>query len=212
MSYIEGIDYRQFEAFAARIKELDRHNMRQDWYDGIAEILVSGARPSADGFFMAKAMLNSRMTNCPKAGHGCIIVRDKTVVSDGYNGVPRGFPHPATCGRIDLPSGAGYSTCPVPCLHSETNAIYNAARLGARTEGASLYVTGEPCLGCSEAIIQAGISRVVFAGGRPMPDHPGLRLLYGLGVELAYMHRLPSESGFAYDRVECQSRPISQLS
>ncbi len=203
MSYIEGTDYQRFEDFAAQIDALDRHSTRQDWYDGMAELLVHGTRPTTQGFFMAKAMLNSRMTNCPKAGHGAIIVRDKTVVSDGYNGVPRGYPHPISCGRMDLPSGSAYHACAVPCLHSETNAIYNAARLGARTEGASLYVTGEPCLGCSEAIVQAGISRVIFAGGRPMAEHPGLRLLYGLGVELVYMYRLPSEAGFAYAQVEC---------
>lgn len=207
MSHIEGVDYTGFEEFADRIEAIDRGSTRQDWYESIAELLVQGARPSAHGFFMAKAMLNSRMTNCPKAGHGTIIVRDKTVVADGYNGVPRGFPHPTECGRMDLPSGASYHACAVPCLHSETNAIFNAARLGARTEGAMLYVTGEPCLGCSEAIVQAGISRVIFASGRPMAEHPGLRLLYGLGVELVYMYRVPSETGFAYEMIECQAKP-----
>lgn len=206
MSYIQGVDYRSFTDFERVMDSLDRVNNRQEWYEGIAGVLAHGVRPDTQGFFMAKAMLNSRMTNCPKAGHGSIIVRDKTVVSDGYNGVPRGFPHPAECGRMSLPSGASYSTCPVPCLHSETNAIFNAARLGARTEGAILYVTGEPCLGCSEAIVQAAIARVVFASGRPMPEHPGLRLLYGLGVGLVYMYYERSGEGFSYHLVECQPR------
>ncbi len=206
MSFIENINYRPFENFEAQIDSLDRQNVRQGWYDGIAHLLAHGNRPDTQGFFMAKAMLNSRMTNCPKAGHGSIIVRDKTVVSDGYNGVPRGFPHPLSCGRMDLPSGASYSTCAVPCLHSETNAIYNAARLGARTEGSHLYVTGEPCLGCSEAIVQAGIRLVVFASGRPMPQHPGLSLLYGLGVNLAYMYYQgePGATEFSYHRLDCE--------
>ncbi len=185
------------------MNERDRANSRQEWYEGIALLLAGGVRPDTQGFFMAKAMLNSRMTNCPKAGHGSVIVWNKTVVSDGYNGVPRGYPHPAFCGRMELPSGASYSACAVPCLHSETNAIYNAARLGARTEGAHLYVTGEPCLGCSEAIVQAGITRVVFASGRPMPDHPGLRLLYGLGLELVYMFYQREGQNFSYRQLEC---------
>jgi dCMP deaminase len=203
MSYIEGLDYTGFDEFEAQMDTLDRQNSRQEWYGAIADILSTGARPDMHGFFMAKAMLNSRMTNCPKAGHGTIIVRDKTVVSDGYNGVPRGFPHPATCGRADLPSGAAYSACAVPCLHSETNAIFNAARLGARTEGALIYVTGEPCLGCSEAIVQAGIRQVIFASGRPMPQHPGLRLLHGLGVELVYMYYSRETGNFQYHMLEC---------
>ncbi|MBN9388736.1 MAG: hypothetical protein J0I20_11840 [Chloroflexi bacterium] len=203
MSYIEGLDYSEFDGFEAQMDTFDRQNSRQEWYGAIADILSTGARPDMHGFFMAKAMLNSRMTNCPKAGHGTIIVRDKTVVSDGYNGVPRGFPHPAACGRADLPSGAAYSACAVPCLHSETNAIFNAARLGARTEGALIYVTGEPCLGCSEAIVQAGIRQVIFASGRPMPQHPGLRLLHGLGVELVYMHYSREAGNFQYHMLEC---------
>ena len=206
MSFIENVDYTFFNSFEAQIDRLDGANTRQGWYDGIAHLLAHGNRPDTQGFFMAKAMLNSRMTNCPKAGHGSVIVRDKTVVSDGYNGVPRGYPHPTVCGRQSLPSGASYQVCAVPCLHSETNAIYNAARLGACTEGAKLYVTGEPCLGCSEAIVQAGIRQVVFASGRPMPDHPGLRLLYGLGIHLAYMYYLghPDGPDFTYQQVDCQ--------
>ena len=204
MSFMENIDYSGFDQFEGQIDQLDQVNKRQGWYDGIAHLLAHGLRPDTQGFFMAKAMLNSRMTNCPKAGHGSVIVRDKTVVSDGYNGVPRGFPHPEACGRMDLPSGASYSTCAVPCLHSETNAIYNAARLGACTEGAYLYVTGEPCLGCSEAIVQAGIRQVIFASGRPMPQHPGLRLLYGLGIKLAYMYYEGEPTSFSYHRVDCR--------
>ncbi|HEX2915926.1 MAG TPA: deaminase [Chloroflexia bacterium] len=207
MSYIEGVDYRPFDQFISQVDELDRENNRQEWYGAIADIMMHGLRPSAEGFFMAKAMLNSRMTNCPKAGHGTVIVRNRTVVSDGYNGVPRGYPHPAACGRMELPSGASYSACAVPCLHSETNAIYNAARLGARTEGAQLYVTGEPCLGCSEAIVQAGISRVIFASGRPMPEHPGLRLLYGLGIDLTYMYYARVSGEFSYCQIECHLQP-----
>ncbi len=206
MSEIPGVEYSGYEEFIDRIDPIDLENSRQEWYNGISGWLAEGNRPSAEGFFMAKAMLNSRMTNCPKAGHGTIIVRNKTVVSDGYNGVPRGYPHPPACGRMELPSGASYSTCAVPCLHSETNAIFNAARLGARTEGAHIYVTGEPCLGCSEAIVQAGIEKVVFASGRPMPMHPGLRLLFGLGVELVFMYYLRANEDFAYRIVECRSR------
>lgn len=207
MTDIPGVDYSRFVDFEEQMDALDRVNSRQEWYEGIADLLADGVRPSAEGFFMAKAMLNSRMTNCPKAGHGSVVVWNKTVVSDGYNGVPRGFPHPEACGRMSLPSGASYNSCAVPCLHSETNAIFNAARLGARTEGASLYVTGEPCLGCSEAIVQAGIVRVVFASGRPMPEHPGLRLLYGLGVELVYMYYEREGQKFTYHQLECGLRP-----
>jgi dCMP deaminase len=207
MSYIEGTNYAAYDDFITQVDRIDRLNNRQEWYAAIGRMLTHGVRPDQPGFFMAKAMLNSRMTNCPKAGHGTVIVRNRTVVSDGYNGVPRGYPHPPACGRMELPSGASYQACAVPCLHSETNAIFNAARLGARTEGASLYVTGEPCLGCSEAIVQAGITDVIFASGRPMPEHPGLRLLFGLGVNLAYRYYRAANDGenYVYDMFDCHS-------
>jgi dCMP deaminase len=173
----------------------EKYKDRQLWYKRIAEILIGDKfNTAADGhlpqsaFYISKAFLNSRQTNCLKAGHGCVIVRDNTIISDGYNGVPRNYPHPTNCARLNLPSGQNYGACVIPCLHAEQNAIYNAARLGAKTEGAELFVTGEPCLNCCEAIIQAGIEKVFYATGRPIDNHPGLTLLIESGVTIEILN------------------------
>jgi dCMP deaminase len=169
----------------------DQVQTRQHWYEWVTSFVKNelGGRVSQELFFMAKAMLNSRMTNCLKAGHGAVIVINQTVISDGYNGVPRKVAHPHQCHRLASASGQDYNACPIPCLHAETNAIFNAARLGASTQGAVMYVTGEPCLNCAEAIIQAGIVQVNFASGRTIKDHAGLKLLYNTGISVMYIKR-----------------------
>jgi len=185
---INGI-FDNFSSWLAKIDEADKTRDRPYWFRWLADIsaVETSRRLKHEYFFMAKAFLNSRMTNCLKAGHGSVIVHDRTVISDGYNGVPRGVDHPAECARLNTPSGKDYNACPIPCLHSETNAIYNAARIGARTEGATIYISGEPCLNCAEALIQAGIIKVVFASGRGIPGHEGLVLLFKSGITLEYL-------------------------
>ncbi|KAF2201295.1 hypothetical protein GQ43DRAFT_440727 [Delitschia confertaspora ATCC 74209] len=123
----------------------------------------SRLRPSWDQYFMRLADLAAQRSNCMKRAVGCVIVREKRVISTGYNGTPRGMTNcnEGGCPRCNsaLPGGVGLSTC--LCLHAEENALLEAGRdrIG---EGAILYCNTCPCLTCSVKITQVGISEVVY--------------------------------------------------
>ena len=126
---------------------------------------------------------------------GCLIVKDRMIISDGYNGTPSGFENiceDAICQKPNDPYCPGGPEC-FNCefvklktkpyvLHAEANAISKLARSGNNSEGATLYVTDEPCLECSKMIIQAGIRRVVF--WRDYHTHDGTELLNRAGIEV----------------------------
>lgn len=120
-------------------------------------------RKSWDRHFMEKALHEAEMSTCA-AGRkvGAVFVRDKRPLCSGFNGVPAGFPHPATCARREagVPSGQGLDLC--PCAHAERNAINNAAREGIRIRGATLYVTCMPCSMCAGDLVNAGVAEVVY--------------------------------------------------
>lgn len=123
-------------------------------------------RPSWDQYFMQLADLAAHRSNCMKRRVGCVIVREKRVVSTGYNGTPRGM---INCNEGGCPrcnnaakGGTGLSTC--LCLHAEENALLEAGR--DRIGGsATLYCNTCPCLTCSVKITQVGISEVVYNQG-----------------------------------------------
>lgn len=121
-------------------------------------------RPGWDAYFLAIAASVSARADCTRAQHGAVIVKDRRIVSTGYNGSPAGG---ASClagecprGRLskdELPSNhADYSNC--IALHAEQNAIAYT-----REHGDTIYITGEPCDMCSKLIKAAGIERVVHA-------------------------------------------------
>ena len=126
---------------------------------------------------------------------GCLIVKDRTIISDGYNGTPSGFENiceDAICQKPNDPYCPGGPEC-FNCefvklktkpyvLHAEANAISKLAKSLNNSEGATLYVTDEPCLECSKMIIQAGIKRVVF--WRDYHTHDGTELLNRAGIEV----------------------------
>lgn len=126
---------------------------------------------------------------------GCLIVKDRMIISDGYNGTPSGFENiceDAICQKPNDPYCPGGPEC-FNCefvklvtkpyvLHAEANALSKLARSGNNSEGATLYVTDEPCLECSKMIIQAGIRRVVF--WRDYHTHDGTELLNRAGIEV----------------------------
>ncbi|KAK3499845.1 putative dCMP deaminase [Neurospora hispaniola] len=126
-------------------------------------------RPSWDSYFMALASLAAQRSNCMKRRVGCVVVRDKRVISTGYNGTPRGLINcgEGGCGRCNegQGSGQGLSTC--LCMHAEENALLEAGRERVR-EGAVLYCDTCPCLTCSIKIAQVGISEVVYSQGYSM--------------------------------------------
>lgn len=126
---------------------------------------------------------------------GCLIVKDRMIISDGYNGTPSGFENiceDAICQKPNDPYCPGGPEC-FNCefvklktkpyvLHAEANAISKLAKSLNNSEGATLYVTDEPCLECSKMIIQAGIKRVVF--WRDYHSHDGVQLLLRAGIKI----------------------------
>jgi dCMP deaminase len=141
-------------------------------------------RPSWDQYFMQLADLAARRSNCMKRRVGCVIVREKRVVSTGYNGTPRGM---TNCNQGGCPrcnnaarGGTGLNTC--LCLHAEENALLEAGR--DRIGGsATLYCNTCPCLTCSVKITQVGISEVVYNQGY-MVDTMTAKIFEESGVKL----------------------------
>jgi len=141
-------------------------------------------RPSWDEYFMRMAQLAASRSTCRRRHVGAVIVKDRMVLSTGYNDTPRGLPNcgEGGCARCasEAPSGAGLDTC--LCLHAEQNAIIQAAYHGVTIAGAALYSTHQPCLTCAKMIVNAGILRLVFAGD--YPDPLSLETLRRAGVTL----------------------------
>lgn len=121
-------------------------------------------RPTWDQYFMNIAHEAAKRANCIRRQVGALIVRDRIIISTGYNGTPMGVKNCFDGGCLrcqsDAPPGEGYDTC--ICVHAEENAIVFAARYGASTNGAMLYSTLRPCLGCIKLCIQAGIKEIVY--------------------------------------------------
>ena len=126
-------------------------------------------RPSNDEYFMQMARLVSTRSTCLRRKVGAVIVKDKRVLSTGYNGSPKGTRHCEELGcirvKMNIPSGTRHELC--RGVHAEQNAIIQAARLGIKIGGATLYCTHQPCVICAKMIINAGISRVVYKEGYP---------------------------------------------
>lgn len=121
---------------------------------------------------MQMARLVSTWSSCFAPGRmiGAVIVRDRRVITTGYNGAPQGM---KTCvekqeclrRKLNIPSGTHAEIC--YAIHAEQNAIIQAAKLGISIEGATLYCTHQPCSVCAKMIVNAGIRRVVFEQGYP---------------------------------------------
>jgi dCMP deaminase len=119
-----------------------------------------------DERYLRMAMIWSENSYCERRQVGALLVKDKMIISDGYNGTPSGFEN--VCEDVNN------KTKPY-VLHAEANAITKVAKSNNSSEGATLYVTSSPCLECSKLIIQAGIKRVVFSEAYHMND--GVELL-----------------------------------
>ncbi|KAK4122351.1 hypothetical protein N657DRAFT_576175 [Parathielavia appendiculata] len=126
-------------------------------------------RPSWDSYFMSLASLAAQRSNCMKRRVGCVVVRDKRVISTGYNGTPRGLQNcgEGGCGRCNAGHGSGHGLATCLCIHAEENALLEAGRERLR-EGAVLYCDTCPCLTCSIKIVQVGIGEVVYSQGYSM--------------------------------------------
>ena len=117
--------------------------------------MEKSVRITRDEWFMGVALLTSKRSTCLRSRVGAVIVRDKRIISTGYNGSPVGMPHctPNTCNSA--------RRC-LNTIHAEANAIAFAAKGGIPLEGTKLYCTLSPCKTCSEMIIQSGIKEVIY--------------------------------------------------
>ena len=126
--------------------------------------------------YLRMARIWSENSYCERRKVGALIVKDKMIISDGYNGTPSGFEN--VC---ELDDG---TTKPY-VLHAEANAITKVAKSNNNSLNATLYVTASPCLECAKLIIQSGIKRVVYSEKYRLED--GLRLLERAGIETVFI-------------------------
>lgn len=125
-----------------------------------------------DRRYLRMAQIWAGNSYCKRRQVGALIVKNKMIISDGYNGTPSGFENVCEEDNVTKPY----------VLHAEANAISKIARSHNSSDGATLYVTSSPCLECSKLIIQAGIRRVVFSEHYRLDD--GLNLLRRAGIEV----------------------------
>lgn len=135
--------------------------------------------------YLRMARIWAENSYCKRRQVGCLIVKDKMIISDGYNGTPTGFEN--HCEDEENRSKPYV-------LHAEANAITKVARSSNSSDGATLYVTASPCIECAKLIIQAGIKRVVYGEIYRITD--GLDLLKRAGIAVVYKP------------VECSSEPV----
>ena len=126
-----------------------------------------------DERYLEMAGIWAKNSYCKRRQVGALIVKDKMIISDGYNGTPSGFEN--------ICEDENGVTKPY-VLHAEANAITKVAKSGNSSEGATLYVTASPCLECSKLIIQSGIKRVVYKDEYRLTD--GVNLLRRAGIEV----------------------------
>ncbi len=126
-------------------------------------------RPAWDTYFMKITEDVSQRATCVKRKVGAIVVKENRILSSGYNGAPKGFEHctEKSCIRkqMNLPSGQRHELC--RGLHAEQNAIIQAAWHGVEIEGSTMYCNYQPCVICVKMIINAGIKKLIYAGGYP---------------------------------------------
>jgi dCMP deaminase len=124
-------------------------------------------RPDWDSYFMAITILVAKRSTCIRRSVGAVIVKDKRILSTGYNGAPSGITHCSEVGclrdQLNVPSGEKHELC--RGIHAEQNAIIQAAFHGVSIKGATLYCTNQPCSICAKMIINAGIKNIFYQEG-----------------------------------------------
>ena len=144
-------------------------------HSSISSSVEGRGKAAVDYRYLRMARIWAENSYCKRRQVGALVVKDKMIISDGYNGTPSGFEN-----ICEDESGV---TKPY-VLHAEANAITKLARSGNNSEGSTLYVTASPCIECAKLIIQAGIRRVVYAEKYRLTD--GIDLLTRAGVEVEY--------------------------
>ena len=142
-------------------------------------------RPSWDEYFMAIARTVASRSNCVKRKVAAVVVKDRRIISTGYNGTPRGTKNcnEGGCPRCNSLVEGGTRLDECVCSHGEENAISQAAYHGVSLQGATIYTTFSPCLGCTKLIINAGLAEVVYNTSYPLGE-TSLGLLREAGVKV----------------------------
>lgn len=133
--------------------------------------------------YLRMARIWAENSYCQRRKVGALVVKDKMIISDGYNGTPSGFEN--------ICEDESNVTKPY-VLHAEANAITKLARSSNNSEGSTLYVTAAPCIDCAKLIIQAGIKRVVYGEKYRLDD--GLKLLRKANIEIIYLNPEDNEN------------------
>ena len=132
----------------------------------------NGKQAKLDQRYLAMARIWSLNSYCVRRQVGALMVKDKMIISDGYNGTPSGFENVCEDGDVTKPY----------VLHAEANAISKVAKSNNSSMGATMYITASPCIECAKLIIQAGISTVVYS--EEYRSSEGVDLLRRAGVKV----------------------------
>ncbi len=182
---VAGQSLNATEALADFLVEND--STLEDLYKSLSvitqRILSAVSRPSWDEYFMKIAQVAALRSNCVKRKVAAVIVRDKRVISTGYNGTPRGTKncYEGGCPRCNSLADSGTRLEECLCSHGEENAITQAAYHGVSVKDAMLYTTFAPCLMCTKMIINAGIREVVYNQDYPL-NESSFALLQEAGI------------------------------
>ena len=140
---------------------------------------AAAARASWDDYFMSIAQVVATRSTCPRKYVGAVLVRNRTILSTGYNGSIRGMPHCTDVGHM-MEDGHCVAT-----IHAEANAIIQAARNGVNIDGATVYVTASPCWICFKQLANAGIVRICY--GEFYRDNRIFEVAAKIGIELVHV-------------------------
>jgi dCMP deaminase len=145
-------------------------------------------RPSWDAYFMEITHVVANRSTCLRRRVGAVIIKDRRILSTGYNGAPKGLAHCQEVGCIreqnNVPSGERHELC--RALHAEQNAILQAALYGVSIAGATIYCTTHPCVMCAKMLINAGMKEVVVSN--TYPDAMSAALLEEAGVVVRFLN------------------------
>lgn len=151
-------------------------------------------RPPIDEYFMEIAHVVAKRSTCRRHNIGAILVRDRHILSTGYNGAPSGCKDCLELGclrdELGIPSGQKHEIC--RAVHAEQNAIIQAALHGVSTDGAMMYITVNPCVICAKMIVNSKIKKVVYES--TYPDAQGIEFLKEAGITVENIRdKLPKE-------------------
>ncbi|MFH1779381.1 MAG: cytidine/deoxycytidylate deaminase family protein [Candidatus Omnitrophota bacterium] len=146
-------------------------------------------RPDWDAYFLDIAKLVSKRSTCLRRKVGALIVKNRRILTTGYNGTPTGITHCEVAGclreKLKVPSGERHELC--RGLHAEQNSIIQAALYGVNIGGGTLYCTNQPCSICAKMLINAGIKEIVMESG--YPDKMAKEFFDGAGIKVRTLKR-----------------------